>query len=718
MSDNVNKNKITIKAPAVSYGTVKYEYQVSGPWKKYFKAESCQIVYSFGAEGIPDGVLMVPFLGTVLPFAWIADADVEAVYCDRAFAASMAELKEALTEKYPAFAGGSALSVVHDVKTPERETGGAVFIYEGTGDLEADIRTAGEEAPVIGLLVGTNVSTKDAYRIKKIRAEADMFNEKSGSVRLDAMSGLPEMASPDALFADLQIGEEAAILSLCRCISRAAQMLPLAFRENADRLILGAPEEFLSFLDRIRTGKTSVHAFAAPGNRNDEEAEAADAETAAEADEGPDPLPLKEGPEPDSGDNAEKTGPLVSVVVPVYNEEKYLRECLDSVLSQTYQSFEVLCVDDGSTDSSPEILSEYAAKDKRVTVMRQENSGLSASRNNALKVAKGEYICFVDSDDYIEPDYFEKLVCRMEEDSLDVCLFMIRPFISPEETDPAMEEEYRRLSTFYKRYHSYDGTVTGPEIMHRMMKNGEYLMAVWNYFSRLSYIRDSGNLFYEGILHEDNLFTFVHLMGAERVGYYPEYFYNRRIAGGSIVTSGRTFRNVEGLFRCFVGMNDYVREKELDPSAEETALMAMSRCLSSVRSTYAGLDDAEEKKKYQELSPVEQFYFRVMVLENGDVKVAQLEQERKENRAALRSLRNEKSAIASEKASLASQNAALKESLDKVSDELKNTEQANARLIDELIDSNYSKFRLTEKNEKLAAENENLSEKLAELEEE
>ena len=151
----------------------------------------------------------------------------------------------------------------------------------------------------------------------------------------------------------------------------------------------------------------------------------------------------------------------------------------------------------------------------------------------------------------------------------------------------------------------------------------------------------------------------------------------------------------------------------------------MSRCLSSVRSTYAGLDDAEEKKKYQELSPVEQFYFRVMVLENGDVKVAQLEQERKENRAALRSLRNEKSAIASEKAEIASQkaalasdNAALKKSLGKVSDELKNTEQANARLIDELIDSNYSKFRLTEKNEKLAAENEKLSEKLAELEEE
>lgn len=101
--------------------------------------------------------------------------------------------------------------------------------------------------------------------------------------------------------------------------------------------------------------------------------------------------------------------PLISVIIPVYNVEKYLHRCLGSVIAQTYQNLEIICVDDGSTDCSGEICEQYALKDHRVKVFHQENQGVSAARNKGLDIATGEYIAFIDSDDYIQNDMFEQL---------------------------------------------------------------------------------------------------------------------------------------------------------------------------------------------------------------------------------------------------------------------------------------------------------------------
>ena len=100
----------------------------------------------------------------------------------------------------------------------------------------------------------------------------------------------------------------------------------------------------------------------------------------------------------------------VSVILPVYNVEKYLKECLDSILNQTLQEIEVICVDDGSTDRSLEILREYEKKDKRVIVLTQENKGAGAARNKGLAIAKGEYLSFLDSDDFLLPECWKKLI--------------------------------------------------------------------------------------------------------------------------------------------------------------------------------------------------------------------------------------------------------------------------------------------------------------------
>ena len=119
--------------------------------------------------------------------------------------------------------------------------------------------------------------------------------------------------------------------------------------------------------------------------------------------------------------------PKVSVIIPVYNVEAYLRKCLDSVVNQTLKDIEIICVDDGSTDGSAAILEEYAAKDVRIKIIKQENAGVNVARKEGLKLATGEWITFCDADDWIEPDAIEKMVAAAQCDDADcVCCGMLR----------------------------------------------------------------------------------------------------------------------------------------------------------------------------------------------------------------------------------------------------------------------------------------------------
>ena len=99
----------------------------------------------------------------------------------------------------------------------------------------------------------------------------------------------------------------------------------------------------------------------------------------------------------------------ISVIIPIYNVEKFLPQCLDSILAQTLNDLEVICVNDGSPDNCSQILSDYAKKDSRIVVIEQKNKGVCAARNTAIKVANAEYIGFVDPDDWIDPDFYQNL---------------------------------------------------------------------------------------------------------------------------------------------------------------------------------------------------------------------------------------------------------------------------------------------------------------------
>ena len=116
---------------------------------------------------------------------------------------------------------------------------------------------------------------------------------------------------------------------------------------------------------------------------------------------------------------------VISVIVPVYNVEKYLDKCVDSIVNQTYKNLEIILVDDGSPDNCPKMCDAWVEKDSRIKVIHKENGGVSSARNAGLKASCGEYIGFVDSDDFIQPDMFEQLLGAYDKESIELSAFLL-----------------------------------------------------------------------------------------------------------------------------------------------------------------------------------------------------------------------------------------------------------------------------------------------------
>ncbi|MFB4033716.1 glycosyltransferase family 2 protein, partial [Streptococcus pneumoniae] len=119
---------------------------------------------------------------------------------------------------------------------------------------------------------------------------------------------------------------------------------------------------------------------------------------------------------------------LISIVIPIYNVENYLRQCLDSIVAQTYQNFECLLINDGSPDHSADICREYVSKDSRFRYFEKENGGVSSARNLGIEHSKGEYITFIDSDDWVDSDYLEVLYTTLLEEGADIAVSTYKKF--------------------------------------------------------------------------------------------------------------------------------------------------------------------------------------------------------------------------------------------------------------------------------------------------
>lgn len=283
-------------------------------------------------------------------------------------------------------------------------------------------------------------------------------------------------------------------------------------------------------------------------------------------------------------DHRSEDRPTVSVVMPVYNAMPYLTETIASLTQQTMASLEIICINDGSTDSSLDELLRAASQDKRIVVLTQSNCGQSAARNRGLEQVRGRFCYFMDSDDCIEHDAFATLVDQMEKDSLDLLCFDARPMYENEE----LEEEFPGFKHSYERRKCYSGVLNGPEMLRQLEIDGAYFQSPCLYLSRTSYLETIGARFIEGIAHEDNAFTFKCFLKANRISHVNHAFFYRRVRPGSIMTSTVRFARPYGYFSCFNAMlEDYTQVESTIPSEEKGAIQRIIfTVLGSARNSY------------------------------------------------------------------------------------------------------------------------------------
>lgn len=221
----------------------------------------------------------------------------------------------------------------------------------------------------------------------------------------------------------------------------------------------------------------------------------------------------------------------ISIIIPVYNVEKYLAECLESVINQSYANIEIICVNDGSTDSSPQILQLYAKKDERIRVISQSNHGLSMARNTGIEHATGEYICFLDSDDMLVETAADTVVKALESALVDVLVFNANLIYENEHC----KRQYN-ITEYFKRKGRYSEIVSGQEMFVNMMKNNDFCIAACLLIVKREWLLQKKIKFYPGIIHEDNMFCVQCYLGANTVKYINESLYIYRIRENSITT--------------------------------------------------------------------------------------------------------------------------------------------------------------------------------------
>lgn len=234
----------------------------------------------------------------------------------------------------------------------------------------------------------------------------------------------------------------------------------------------------------------------------------------------------------------------VSVIIPVYNVQEYLAECLDSIINQTEKDIEIICVEDCSTDSSLKILQEYAKKDDRIVILQNEkNSGLSVTRNNGLNIAKGEYVLFVDSDDFIEPTLLETTL-KFASD-VDMVCFDYR------------EYDGKRYITDSHIYGIPDGYYKAYDYYLDLFKGNMFIFSACSKLFRRSFLNEHNIRFEKGVLYEDVLFGFYCMINAQSIYSLKEKMYFYRTRPNSITRTRLKEKNIKDHFYSLYKICEY-----------------------------------------------------------------------------------------------------------------------------------------------------------------
>ena len=277
----------------------------------------------------------------------------------------------------------------------------------------------------------------------------------------------------------------------------------------------------------------------------------------------------------------------ISVIIPVYNVENYLKECLDSIINQTLNDLEIICINDGSTDNSLKILQDYGETDDRILIVNQENNGAGAARNVGLNYSKGEYIHFMDADDYLELTAYEELYDIAHKNSLDMVIFKLINFY--DENGEKFQSDYYDMK-FLKEI--VDNKIFNYEDI------GDKLFSIAvsppGKLFKNELIR--GMKFPENVIFEDNPFFTESIFKAKKVYFYDKYLYNRRIRNNSVMSSN--FSN----FKDSIYIHNLIFKITKDfGHFDEFANILYYRKIKSTLSRYNSLDEEYKEDFFEEL---------------------------------------------------------------------------------------------------------------------
>jgi len=261
--------------------------------------------------------------------------------------------------------------------------------------------------------------------------------------------------------------------------------------------------------------------------------------------------------------------PKISIIVPVYNVEKYLHKCMDSLVNQTFAHIEMIVVNDGSTDSSLEILRNYAKQDSRIVVIDKVNEGVSLARNTALKYIIGEYVMFVDSDDWIELDTCEKVLERINQYKCDVIMWSyIREFTTVSVPKMIFQQDiiYDEEGVKTNLHRRFVGAI-GSELVKP--ENLDALCTIWGKLYKTSIIKEN-NITFDDIreigTYEDGIFNLHLFQYVRKAVFINQYFYHYRKDNDSSLTSQYKSLFKERWIALFDLIENYIDDHQLDPS--------------------------------------------------------------------------------------------------------------------------------------------------------
>lgn len=241
----------------------------------------------------------------------------------------------------------------------------------------------------------------------------------------------------------------------------------------------------------------------------------------------------------------------LSIVVPVYNVEKYIQECISSLLEQTLENIEILVVNDGTKDRSIDIVRTF--NDERIVILEKENGGLSSARNYGLKHAKGEYVCFFDSDDFIDgKDSYKTMFEMAKRDDLDILNGVFSWYYS--------KNNIKRDSRY--EFVAQKIPMTGREYLKKTLRCNNYLAIACTQIYKRKFLLENKLIFKEGIYHEDEEFTPRTLLKAKRVNVIPLNFYMYRQREGSIMSTKGNQKRINDLFNTIRELTDLIDKED------------------------------------------------------------------------------------------------------------------------------------------------------------